>query len=276
MSALQHEGPAYTGAGYASQRGAFVDISPTRRRIRHEVYGDEYPEEVDPRSYLTWTELRRISRELGVGPGATLIDLGCGPGGPGLWVARETGAAVVGIDLEAVGVTHARERARSLGLAERARFEVADIVSTGLPDASLDAAMSVDVLWAVLDKLGALQEVARILKPGARFAFTSWDRDLSPPGYPPPLNDHRPLLEQAGFDVESYEIQPDAEAKRRVWYERVVAAESTLIEEVGEAGAERMLLEAKRTLGLTDGADYLAHSRRILVVARKRTVLAAC
>jgi SAM-dependent methyltransferase len=183
---------------------------------------------------------------------------------------------VVGIDLEAVGVTHARERARDLGLAERARFDVADIISTGLPDASLDAAMSVDVLWAVPDKLGALQEVARILKSGARFAFTSWDRDRNPPGYPPPLNDHRPLLEQAGFDVESYEIPPDAEAKRRAYLERVVAAESTLIEEVGEAGAERMLLEAKRTLGLTDGTDYLDHSRRIFVVAHKRTVSAAC
>jgi hypothetical protein len=27
---------------------------------------------------------------------------------------------------------------------------------------------------------------------------------------------------------------------------------------------------AKGTLGITDGTDYLAHSRRILVVARKR------
>jgi ubiquinone/menaquinone biosynthesis C-methylase UbiE len=274
MSEQQQEGPIYTGVGYASRQGAFID-SPTRRRIRREVYGDEYPEEVDARSYVTWTELRRIARELAVGPGATFIDLGCGPGGPGLWVARETGAAVVGIDLEAVGVAVARERAREVGLAERARFEVADIVSTGLSDASLDAAMSIDVLWAVPDKLGALQEVARILKPGACFAFTSWDRDLSPPGYPPPLDDHRPLLEQAGFDVESYEVQPDAEAKRRVYYERIVAAESTLIEEVGEAGAESMLLEARRSLGLTDGIDYIAHSRRIVVVARKRTISAA-
>jgi hypothetical protein len=29
--------------------------------------------------------------------------------------------------------------------------------------------------------------------------------------------------------------------------------------------------EAKGNLGLTDGTDYLAHSRRIFVVARKRT-----
>lgn len=30
------------------------------------------------------------------------------------------------------------------------------------------------------------------------------------------------------------------------------------------------MFEARGNLGLTDGTDYLAHSRRIFVVARKR------
>ena len=268
MSDEQHErGPSRSDA-YSAKWGSHVE-SPSRGRIRREVYGDEYPEEVDPRSYLTWTELRRIARELRVGPGDAFIDLGCGQGGPGLWVARETGAAVVGIDVAEVGIARARERARELGLADRARFEVADIVATGLPDASFDGAMSVDVLWAVADKAGAIREIARILKPGGRFCFTNWDRDRSPPGYPPPLGDHRPLLEQAGFAVETYEVQPDAESKRRAYYERLVAAEPTLIEEMGDEGVHKLMFEAKGTLGLTDGIDYLAHSRRIYVVARK-------
>jgi SAM-dependent methyltransferase len=135
--------------------------------------------------------------------------------------------------------------------------------------------MSVDTLWAVPDKAGAIREIARILKPGARFAFTNWDRDRSPPGYMPPLSDHQPLLEQAGFAVERYDLQPDAEVKRRSYYERVVEAESTLMHEVGEEATRRLMFEAKGTLGLADGVDYLAHSRRIFVVARKRDVAAA-
>jgi SAM-dependent methyltransferase len=254
---------------YSARWSSHVE-SPTRAGIRREVYGDEYPAEVDPRSYLTWTELRRIAEELRVGPGDTFVDLGCGQGGPGLWVARETGAALVGIDLSEVGIAHADARARALGLAERARFRVADIASTGLPAASFEAAMSVDTLWAVEDRARAIREIARLLRPGARFAFTNWDRDLSPPGYPPPLNDHRPLLEEAGFDVESYAVQPGAEAKRRAFYERVVAAEPRLIEEMGADGAQKLLFEAKGTLGLADGTDYLAHSRRIFAVARRR------
>lgn len=252
------------------------DESPTRQRIKRAVYGDDYPVEADPRGYVTLTELRAIARDLRVGPGQTFADLGCGPGGPGLWIARETGAAVLGIDLSSVGIARAAERAGELGLADRARFQVADLTATGLPDASLDGAMSLDTLWAVPDKLGALREVVRILKPGARFVFTNWDRDRSPPGYPPPLNDHRPLLRQAGFEVETYRVQPDAEVQRRAVYEAFVAAEQDLIREMGQEGAQKVMFEAKSTLGLVDGTDYLAHSRRIYVVARKASSSAAC
>lgn len=263
------------GQGY-SARWSSHDESPTRQRIRREVYGDDYPVEADPRSYVTLTELRAIARDLDVGPGRTIVDLGCGQGGPSLWVARETGADVVGVDLSSVGIKRAEERAVGFGLGDRARFQVGDITASGLPDASFDGAMSVDVLWAVPDKLAALKEAARILKPGARLAFTNWDRDRTPPGYLPPLADHRPLLEQAGFAVETYQVQPDAETKRRAVYEAIVAAEQDLVQEMGEEAASRLMFEAKGTLGLTDGVDYLAHSRRIYVVARNVSSSAAC
>jgi SAM-dependent methyltransferase len=268
------QGPAPRDA-YGAKWASHVD-SPTRQRIRREVYGDEYPADVDPRSFVTWTELRRLARDLRVGPGDAFLDLGCGQGGPGLWVAGETGASVVGIDLSEIGVARAREHAQELGLADRACFEVGNIVATGLPEAGFDGAMSVDVLWAVPDKAGAIREASRILKPGARFAFTTWDRDRTPPGYPPPLGDHRPLLEEAGFAVERYDLQPEAEVKRRAYYERVVAAEPTLRQELGEEATSRLMFEAKGTLGLVDGVDYLAHSRRIFVVAQKQGLSAAC
>lgn len=254
--------------GY-STRFSSHDESPTRQRIRRDVYGEDYPVEADPRSFVTLTELRAMSRDLGVGTGQTIVDLGCGQGGPSCWVARATGAALVGIDLSQVGVTRAAERAQDLGLGERTRFRVGDITSTELPEASFDGAMSVDVIWSVPDKLGALREAARILKPGARFVFTNWDRDRTPPGYLPPLGDHRPLLEQAGFEVEKYQLQLEDSVRRRAIYEALVAAEQDLIGEMGQEAASRLMFEAKGTLGLTDGVDYLAHSRRIYVVAKK-------
>lgn len=38
--------------------------SPTMRHIWRKVYGEDYPEEVDPFSFVTVTDLRRIAREL--------------------------------------------------------------------------------------------------------------------------------------------------------------------------------------------------------------------
>jgi cyclopropane fatty-acyl-phospholipid synthase-like methyltransferase len=234
------------------------------------VYGADYPEEARPRSFITLSELQRIARELRVGPGQTIVDLGCGWGGPGLWVARETGANLVGIDLSEVGIERAREHAAELSLADRATFRVGDLTATGLPDAGFDGAMSVDVLWSVPDKSAALREIARILRPGARFAFTNWDRDLSPPGYLPPLPDHRPLLDAAGFDVVTYELQPDGERLRGAYYERLVAAEADLVQEIGEEETGKLMASAKGNLGLVDGTRYLDHSHRVFVVARKR------
>jgi SAM-dependent methyltransferase len=187
-------------------------------------------------------------------------------------VANETKAAIVGIDLSTVGIDRARERAEELGLADRARFEVGDLTATGLPEASFDGATSVDVLWSVPDKPTALHEIARILKPGARFVFTNWDWDLSPPGYPLPLDDHRPLLETAGFDVEAYDVQADAERLRRAYWERMVAAEQDLLREIGEEQTRKAMAMGKATLGRLDGVDYLSHSRRIFVVARRASV----
>ena len=242
--------------------------SPTRLAIFREVYGQDYPEEVAPRSFITMPLLRRLAQSLAVGPGATILDLGCGRAGPSLWVARETGASLVGVDLASVAIVQAGQRAQELGLAAQARFEVGDGTALRFAPHTFDAAMSVDVLWMVPDRPAALREVARVLQPGARFALTNWDRDLAPPGTPPPVPDHRPLLQAAGFAIETYEEIPEAEAKRRVIYERYIASREALHGEIGAAAAA-MLLEARRALGLLDGIDYLRHSRRIFVVARR-------
>ena len=87
MSDKQHERGPSARDTYGRKWASHVE-GPSRRRIQGEVYGNEYPAEVDPRSHLTWTELRRIARELRVGRGDAFVDLGCGHGGPCLWVAR--------------------------------------------------------------------------------------------------------------------------------------------------------------------------------------------
>jgi hypothetical protein len=61
--------------------------SPTLRAIWEHVYGDDYPADAQPFSFVTLGELAQIVREVHVGPGETVVDLACGRGGPGLWIA---------------------------------------------------------------------------------------------------------------------------------------------------------------------------------------------
>jgi SAM-dependent methyltransferase len=263
--AQQETSSPAVSAGFDAMYSKYSNVAKvtTGRRIFQEAYGDDYPADVEPHSHCTYTDLRRIARELQVGPGQTIVDLGCGRGGPGLWVARETGAALVGVDFSSVAVEQAGERPREFGLADRARFQVGDFCASGLPSATFDGAMSVDVLWAVPDKPAALREAWRILRPGARLVFTTWDFGRLPTDGPPQVADHRPLLRDAGFTIDAYEETPNFEVRFRALAAKCLAARAELTAEMGAEGADRLLAgQAKRLVLLPDW-------RRVIVVAQR-------
>ena len=234
-----------------------VPKSETLLRIWRDVYGDDYPEGVEPFSFVTRTDLTHIVEYLKLNPGDTLVDLGCGRGGPGLWVARETGADLVGIDLSPDAVEQARQRIANFGLQEYARFLTADFCATGLPDESCEGGMSIDMLWMVEDKGAAMAEVKRILCPGGRFVFTTWEpRDGSDPNYDMPLSDH-------GLVVEEHAEKPDSDRRRRAMYASVVAYKDALIAEMGAEAALPMIAEA------TLVPPKMGRSRHVLIACRR-------
>jgi SAM-dependent methyltransferase len=241
---------------------AAIPRSPTLRRIWHDAYGLDYPEEADPFSFVTLTDLRQIAAELVVGPGQVMVDLACGRGGPGLWVARETGASLVGVDFSEVAIEQAGRRAPEFGFVGQARFLVRDAAATGLPEASFDGAMSVDSFWLFPDKRQVAGEVARILRPGARFVFTTWEFPNTPPGWPPQLNQHRDLLSEAGLALRACEETQDWRQRQLAVYEGIRAAESSLQAELGDAAAP-LIGEAQEVPAL------LQAGRRVLIVSAR-------
>jgi ubiquinone/menaquinone biosynthesis C-methylase UbiE len=117
-------------------------------------------------------------------------------------------------------------------------FQVGDLTATGLPDASCDAAMSLDVLVFVPDKPAAVHEVARGLRPRGAFVFTTCEQaGNSARLAASQIADYRPLLEAAGFVVESYEEPPGSQRQHRGLVEGIIAAEHELGEELGAAVA---------------------------------------
>jgi SAM-dependent methyltransferase len=234
-------------------------------RIYRTAFGDDYAVGTHTNGFYSRATLQRLFEALRLAPGRTLVDLGCGHGGPGLWVARETGASLIGIDISPVGVALASEQAIRLGLADRARFIVGDLTVTGLPDASCDAALSLDVLIFVPDKAAAVYEFARILKTGGFLGFTSWEQS----GYSERLGveqcaDYRPLLEAAGLTVEAYEEPPDWQRQHLALREGLIAGEAELSGEMEPAVAARFAAMARG--GLAD----MPLRRYIQVIAQKR------
>ncbi|MCA2356487.1 SAM-dependent methyltransferase [Mycobacterium intracellulare] len=61
----------------------------------------------------------------------TALDLACGQGTGSVWLALR-GLHVLGLDISAVAVAHARELARRAAVADRCRFDIVDL-DNGLP-----------------------------------------------------------------------------------------------------------------------------------------------
>jgi SAM-dependent methyltransferase len=244
--------------------------SPTLMAIVREVYGSEYPEDAEPYSFVTVSDLRRISDVLAVGAGQTVLDLCCGRGGPGLCVAQATGASLIGVDWSPVGVAHAQKAALRMGLADRAWFEVADASATGLPDESCDAVMSIDALQLVPDRPAAIREVARVLRPGGVFAFTTWEIDpraSNDSAEQRLVRDHTPTLEAAGLRVEYRAPIPGSREYEKGFFEGILAHRDELTAEMGPAVAGEMCEEANTVLPKLDAA------RRVLIVARRTRMM---
>ncbi len=248
-----------------SEREKYADIYGQAPRVTAEdraavaeiwqgVWGDDRPYEVAPTNFITWDELRRFPAELRVGAGARLLDLGCGGGGPGLWVADRTGARLTGIDCSPEGCAAAGRRAATRYGQVAAEYRVADMAATGLPDAFFDAAMSIDALQLVPDRLAAFRECARVLRPSARLVLTSWDhpgdvpREALLPGREL-VPDSRPLLEAAGFRVVAYD-------RIASWDERAVAT-------------YRAMLERRAVVGAVAGAEVIREAEWGAVHARR-------
>jgi cyclopropane-fatty-acyl-phospholipid synthase len=69
---------------------------------------------------------RHIAAKLKLQPGQTVLDIGAGWGGLGLYLAQETGAEVTGITLSSEQLERSRERARRAGLVDKVRFHLRD------------------------------------------------------------------------------------------------------------------------------------------------------
>jgi SAM-dependent methyltransferase len=136
---------------------------------------------------------------LGIAPGAQVLDVACGTGNLSIPAARG-GAHVTGVDIAANLLEQARGRAAAEGL--DATFDEGDAEKLPYADASFDVVMSMyGAMFAPRPELVAA-ELARVCRPGGLIAMANWTPDgfvgksfaVSARQMPPPEGVPAPVL----------------------------------------------------------------------------------
>jgi len=154
-------------------RGArFKDVTQDRRvpalTALEQARAAAFPagEYVGQESFMRAGEIRELAHQARVGPGVPVLDLCCGTAGPGRMITAESGCCYLGIDQSASALVTARRLAGDLPC----HFGQAHLPP--LPAGRFGVVFLLETMLAFPSKGAVVGEVAQVLEPGGRFAFT--------------------------------------------------------------------------------------------------------
>ncbi len=136
---------------------------------------------------------QKMCKDLGIGKGNKVLDIGCGRGRIASDVSSLTKANVTGMNIDADQLESAQKYVLGHGLSRRCKFKLADLNELPLPfpNHTFDAVYEVGVFTYSKDLKKLFQEIHRVLKPGGRFSALDW---VSLPNYNPANPHHADLM----------------------------------------------------------------------------------
>ena len=216
---------------------------------------------------------RDLASALHLTPDATVLDIGCGPGGASRFLAATYGVHVTAIDLSPSFIEIAVMLTERAGLTSKIAYRVADALDLPFEDSAFDYAWTQHVAMNIRDRPRLYGEIHRVLKPGGSLAI--YDIVLGNGGpliYPVPWardptisflltsDAMREVLVASGFDVVSWIDTTDTAA---AWFAKQQSTRS------GKPALSSIALDPRMQ---ADFAVMVGNLRRNLTEGRIRLV----
>jgi ubiquinone/menaquinone biosynthesis C-methylase UbiE len=117
---------------------------------------------------------RALAQFAAVRAGETVLDIGCGLGGPARTLAAEVGCRVTGLDLSAEYCRAATLITARVGLADQVTFQHGSALDMPFADGSFDVAWMHSAGMNIPDKARLYAEIYRVVRSGGRYVLSEW------------------------------------------------------------------------------------------------------
>ena len=192
------------------------------------------PEGVAATSIWPAWELDVLLEELRLPAAGTLVDVGCGTGDIGQWIARQAGVRLIGIDPSQEALRRAKERA------PQHEYRRGHFTDTGLPADAADAVLVVDALHLCEDVHAAAADLMRIVRPGGRAVVVGpAHREFGRPA---------PVFDEQGWTVVRDEETADWRASMHALLQELVRRRPDLDLELGRDAAGTVIANVENAL----------------------------
>jgi arsenite methyltransferase len=168
----------------------------------------------------------QLTDELGhvlrLGPASRVLDVACGKGTTTVFLAKEFGCEVFGIDYGEQNVAAARSLAQANQVDSRVQFERGDAESLPFADGAFDTVICECAFCTFPDKVASAREFFRVLRRGGQVGISDLTRKRTLPaeldgslawiaciGDAQTLDGYTALLRDAGFTVDSVKQRND-------------------------------------------------------------------
>ncbi|KAI5205569.1 hypothetical protein AUEXF2481DRAFT_26192 [Aureobasidium subglaciale EXF-2481] len=115
-----------------------------------------------------------LAHMIGIKEGHTVLDVGCGIGGPARAIATFTGCSIVGVNNNGYQIERATALTAKRNLSEKVSFVRNNFMDLSFPDNTFDAVYAIEATCHAPVLEGVYAQMFRVAKPGAVVGVYEW------------------------------------------------------------------------------------------------------